>query len=53
MTRGRVRACRLRHAGRVPAILYGGKRAPRALSLDHTKLQLARRTRILLVDHAA
>ena len=38
---GKGASRRLRHAGRVPAILYGGKRDPRALSLDHTKLQLA------------
>jgi large subunit ribosomal protein L25 len=38
---GKGASRRLRHAGRVPAILYGGKREPRALSLDHTKLQLA------------
>jgi len=38
---GKGASRRLRHTGRVPAILYGGKREPRALSLDHTKLQLA------------
>jgi len=38
---GKGASRRLRHAGRVPAILYGGQREPRALSLDHTKLQLA------------
>jgi large subunit ribosomal protein L25 len=38
---GKGASRRLRHAGRVPAILYGGKREPRALSLDHNKLQLA------------
>ena len=38
---GKGASRRLRHSGRVPAILYGGKREPRALSLDHTKLQLA------------
>ena len=38
---GKGASRRLRHAGRVPAILYGGKREPRALSLDHSKLQLA------------
>ncbi len=38
---GKGASRRLRHAGRVPAILYGGKREPRALTLDHTKLQLA------------
>ena len=38
---GKGASRRLRHAGRVPAILYGGQRGPRALSLDHTKLQLA------------
>ena len=38
---GKGASRRLRHAGRVPAILYGGKVAPRTLSLDHTKLQLA------------
>jgi large subunit ribosomal protein L25 len=38
---GKGASRRLRHAGRVPAILYGGKRAPRALSLDHSKLSLA------------
>jgi large subunit ribosomal protein L25 len=38
---GKGASRRLRHAGRVPAILYGGKREPRALSLDHTRLRLA------------
>jgi large subunit ribosomal protein L25 len=38
---GKGASRRLRHAGRVPAILYGGQREPRALSLDHGKLQLA------------
>jgi large subunit ribosomal protein L25 len=38
---GKGASRRLRHAGRVPAILYGGKREPRALSLDHTRLALA------------
>jgi len=38
---GKGASRRLRLAGRVPAILYGGKREPRALSLDHNKLQLA------------
>jgi len=38
---GKGASRRLRRAGRVPAILYGGKRDPRALSLDHAKLQLA------------
>ncbi len=38
---GKGASRRLRHAGRVPAILYGGAREPRALTLDHTKLQLA------------
>ena len=35
---GKGASRRLRHAGRVPAIMYGGKRDPRALSLDHEKL---------------
>ncbi len=38
---GKGASRRLRHAGRVPAILYGGKRDPRALSLDHNKLKQA------------
>jgi large subunit ribosomal protein L25 len=38
---GKGASRRLRHAGRVPAILYGGKREPRAMSLDHNKLSLA------------
>ena len=37
---GKGASRRLRHAGRVPAILYGGTREPRALSLDHTRLSL-------------
>ncbi|MSR00434.1 MAG: 50S ribosomal protein L25/general stress protein Ctc [Gammaproteobacteria bacterium] len=35
---GKGASRRLRHAGRVPAILYGGKHAPRMLSLNHEKL---------------
>lgn len=35
---GKGASRRLRRAGRVPAIMYGGKRDPRALSLDHQKL---------------
>ena len=38
---GKGASRRLRRAGRVPAILYGGKREPRALTVDQTKLQLA------------
>ena len=35
---GKGASRRLRHAGRVPAILYGGQGEPRAISLDHQKL---------------
>jgi large subunit ribosomal protein L25 len=35
---GKGASRRLRHAGRVPAILYGGAQPPRMLSLDHQKL---------------
>src|SRR5688572_28994959 len=35
---GKGASRRLRRANKVPAILYGGHREPRALSLDHTKL---------------
>ncbi|MDR3395031.1 MAG: 50S ribosomal protein L25/general stress protein Ctc [Parasulfuritortus sp.] len=34
---------RLRHAGRVPAIVYGGDKAPQALELDHHELVLGLR----------
>jgi large subunit ribosomal protein L25 len=34
---------RLRHAGRVPAIVYGGDKAPQALELDHHELVLSLR----------
>jgi large subunit ribosomal protein L25 len=37
---GKGASRRLRHEKKVPAILYGGHREPRALSLDHTKLAL-------------
>jgi large subunit ribosomal protein L25 len=37
---GKGASRRLRHANKVPAILYGGHREPRALALDHTKLLL-------------
>lgn len=37
---GKGASRRLRHANKVPAILYGGHRDPRPLSLDHTKLLL-------------
>lgn len=35
---GKGASRRLRRTGKVPAILYGGKRAARALLLDHTRL---------------
>ena len=35
---GKGASRRLRHAGKVPAILYGGKRDPRMLALNHEKL---------------
>jgi large subunit ribosomal protein L25 len=35
---GKGASRRLRHLGKVPAILYGGKRDARALLVDHTKL---------------
>ena len=35
---GKGASRRLRHAGRVPAILYGGHTEPRAITLDHQKL---------------
>lgn len=38
---GKGASRRLRHAGRVPAIMYGGKAAPTALLLDHQKLLVA------------
>ncbi len=37
-TQGKGASRRLRHLGKVPAILYGGHREPRGLSLDHQKL---------------
>jgi large subunit ribosomal protein L25 len=37
---GKGASRRLRRANKVPAILYGGHREPRALALDHTKLML-------------
>lgn len=41
---GRTEARRLRRAGKVPAIVYGGGKEPRALTLDHNTLihQMAR-----------
>ena len=35
---GKGASRRLRHEGKVPAILYGGGRPPRALSFDHNKV---------------
>jgi large subunit ribosomal protein L25 len=35
---GKGASRRLRHAGQVPAILYGGHREPRALTVSHQKL---------------
>ena len=40
---GKGASRRLRHAGKVPAIVYGGNAEPASLSLSHQKL-------ILLVD---
>jgi len=37
---GKGASRRLRHAGKVPAILYGGRAEPKALALDHEKLRL-------------
>ena len=38
---GKGASRRLRRQGKVPAILYGGHRDPRALALDHQKLLIA------------
>jgi large subunit ribosomal protein L25 len=38
--KGKGASRRLRHENKVPAILYGGHREPRALALDHTNLLL-------------
>ena len=35
---GKGASCRLRHQGKVPAIIYGGGRPPRALTFDHNKV---------------
>ena len=35
---GKGASRRLRHAGKVPAIIYGAGRAPRALAFDHNKV---------------
>jgi large subunit ribosomal protein L25 len=35
---GKGASRRLRHQGKVPAIIYGGGRAPRCLSFDHNKV---------------
>jgi len=40
-TQGKGASRRLRHAGRVPAILYGGHVEPLSLSFEHEKLQVA------------
>jgi len=37
---GKGASRRLRRTGKVPGILYGGHREPRALLVDHTKLML-------------
>ncbi|MCC7200288.1 MAG: 50S ribosomal protein L25/general stress protein Ctc [Gammaproteobacteria bacterium] len=37
---GKGASRRLRHLGKIPAILYGGHREPRALALDHTRTML-------------
>jgi large subunit ribosomal protein L25 len=39
-TQGKGASRRLRHDGKVPAILYGGHKDARALTLSHQKLQL-------------
>ena len=38
---GRGRARRLRQAGQVPAVLYGGGAAPLGLALNHNKVMKA------------
>ncbi len=38
VNQGKGASRRLRHAGRVPAIMYGGKTAPASLSFEHQKL---------------
>ena len=40
-TQGKGASRRLRHAGRVPAIMYGGHVEPLSLSFEHEKLQVA------------
>ena len=37
---GKGASRRLRHAGKVPAIIYGAGRPPRALTFDHNKVLL-------------
>ena len=37
-TQGKGASRRLRHKGKVPAVLYGGKKEPRALILDQQNL---------------
>ncbi len=39
---GRTDSRRLRKAGKVPAIMYGGGEAPEALVLDHNALNATR-----------
>jgi hypothetical protein len=36
---GKGASRRLRHAGKVPAIIYGGNKDPEALTLSHNELQ--------------
>ncbi len=39
-TQGKGASRRLRHAGQVPAVIYGGGQEPKSLSVDHRKLLL-------------
>ncbi len=51
-TQGKGASRRLRHAGQVPAILYGGHKEPRAITLDHQKLMtLVGQREVLFLDH--
>ena len=49
---GKGASRRLRHKGKVPAIIYGAGRPPRQLAFDHNRVLQQLEKRIVLLKHS-